>query len=103
MIEEPNRLEPDPPDLAGDAVDEQLQRVVQRPDGFHWIASDGHQEFGPFATLDDALADMQSPSDDSVEPDESLAEAEQELGLAEWLDPDTGALAEDTVTRIEDH
>jgi hypothetical protein len=105
MIEERNRIEPEAdeadPSVGGD--DERLQRIVQRPDGFHWIAPDGHQEFGPFATLDDALADMQSPTDDGVEPDETLAEAEQELGLAEWLDPDTGALAEDTGTRLEDH
>jgi hypothetical protein len=105
MIEERNPHEPDPlePDGASSGDDERLQRIVQRPDGFHWIAPDGHQEFGPFATLDAVLADMQGPPDDGVEPEETLAEAEQELGLSEWLDPDTGALAEDTGTRIEDH
>ena len=34
---------------------------------------------------------------------ESLLEAERELGLADWVDPDTGEPAEDTHTRIEDH
>lgn len=83
--------------------DERLQRIVQRPDGFHWIAPDGHQEFGPYDTLEAALADMDESVDDAVEPGESLDEAEQELGLTNWLDPDTGSLAEDTVTRLEDH
>ncbi len=25
--------------------------IVSRPDGYHWIAPDGRQEFGPFETL----------------------------------------------------
>jgi hypothetical protein len=102
MIEQ--RKDPEAADgNAGGGDDERLQRIVQRPDGFHWIAPDGHQEFGPYTTLEAALADMDEAGDDDVEPGETLAEAEQELGLADWLDPDTGALAEDTVTRLEDH
>lgn len=83
--------------------DDRAQRVVQRPDGFHWIAPDGHQEFGPFATFEEALADMGDAADDGVEPGETLEEAERELGISEWLDPDTGAPAEGTATRLEDH
>ncbi|MFO1220126.1 MAG: hypothetical protein U1E89_17290 [Burkholderiaceae bacterium] len=83
--------------------DDRAQRVVQRPDGYHWIAPDGHQEFGPFASLEEALADMGDAADDGVEPGETLEEAERELGLAEWLDPDTGSLAEGTSPRLEDH
>ena len=33
----------------------------------------------------------------------SLPEAELALGLSDWVDPDTGELAEATHTRIEDH
>ena len=32
-----------------------------------------------------------------------LQEAESELGISEWIDPDTGVPAEDNVPRIEDH
>lgn len=105
----PNPNEPpDEPEVPidadqGTADDDRLQRIVQRPDGYHWIAPDGHQEFGPFETLEDALADMLEPGEEGVEPGETLSEAERELGLAEWLDPDTGSLAEDTSTRLEDH
>lgn len=100
-----DRIAPEPPVDADTSIDadERLQRIVQRPDGFHWIAPDEHQEFGPFSTLEEALADMSEASDDTVEPGETLAEAEQELGISEWLDPDTGAPAEDTGTRIEEH
>jgi hypothetical protein len=34
---------------------------------------------------------------------EGLQEAESELGINEWIDPDTGGPAEDNVPRIEDH
>ena len=85
-----------------DPREEMLRRVVERPDGLHWLALDGQQEFGPFATLDEALAAMNESGDEAPEPGQTLAEAEQELGIAEWLDPQTGSPAEDTRTRIED-
>lgn len=72
----------------------EMGQVVHRPDGYHWQAPDGKQEFGPFATLEDALADMQSANPDAPEPGETLQEAEDEIGLADWVDPDTGELAE---------
>lgn len=68
--------------------------IVYRPDGYHWIAPDGHQEFGPFATRADAMADRDEASDGIPAPGESLEEAEDELGQASWIDPDTGELAE---------
>lgn len=103
MTEQRNPFDAGDDGEAGGDGDERLQRIVQRPDGYHWIALDGHQEFGPYESIEAALADMDDSADDGVEPGESLAEAEQELGLTNWLDPDTGSLAEDTVTRLEDH
>lgn len=77
--------------------------LVRHPDGYYWVAPDGLQEFGPFATAEEALADMNAGSDEAPEPGETLQEAEQELGLADWVDADTGELAEGTGTRLEDH
>jgi hypothetical protein len=34
---------------------------------------------------------------------ESLAEAESEVGIAGWLDPDSGEISEEERPRIEEH
>jgi len=82
-------------------------RVVERPDGFYWQATDTGEEHGPFDTLDEAVVDMQAGGgadpDTDYEPSETLEEAEAELGLADWIDPETGEPAEESVPRIEDH
>lgn len=71
------------------------ERIVARPDGYHWIALDSRQEFGPFETIEAARADMlDAEADGAVPPVESLQEAESELGIADWIDPNTGELAE---------
>jgi hypothetical protein len=70
-------------------------RIVKRPDGFHWIALDGRQEFGPFETLALAMADLLDTADeDAPQPGEALQEAESEMGIADWIDPETGDPAE---------
>jgi len=78
-------------------------RVVERPDGFYWQARDGGKESGPFATLLEATEDMQYSADSDYEPGESIEQAEAEIGISEWVDPDTGELAEELTPRIEDH
>jgi hypothetical protein len=78
-------------------------RIVDRPDGYYWQSKDGGRECGPFATLLEAVQDMQVSDDETPEPGETLAEAEAELGIADWIDPDTGQLAEEESTRIEEH
>jgi hypothetical protein len=78
-------------------------RIVERPDGFFWMDKETGQLYGPFETLLEAVQDMEIQSDDAYEPAESLEEAEAELGLTSWVDADTGELAEDTFTRLEDH
>ncbi len=96
----PLLVEPAPDDLSLPDSD----ALVQHPDGWYWLAPDGKQQFGPFATAEEARAEMMAAADDDVvEPGETLQEAEDELGLADWVDPDTGSLAEATHTRIEDH
>src|SRR5919201_4406886 len=80
-------------------------RVIERPDGFYWEAKKG-EPHGPFPTLAEAEADMLADGaaeEDEVEVPGALQEAESELGVAEWIDPDTGGPAEDNVPRIEDH
>ena len=78
-------------------------RIVERPDGFFWLDKDSGKLFGPFDTLLEAVQDMEYQPDSDYEPAESLEEAEEELGLTDWVDAETGELAEDTLTRFEDH
>ena len=78
--------------------------VIERPDGFYWQAKKD-EPHGPFPTLAEAEADMLSggATEEEGEAAEGLQEAESELGINEWIDPDTGGPAEDNVPRIEDH
>ena len=69
-------------------------KVVQHPDGFYWVAADGRQQFGPFETAAEARADRDRFDERMPEPGESLEEAESEIGIADWIDPDTGEPAE---------
>lgn len=80
-------------------------RIVERPDGYYWLDKQTDEKFGPFASLLAAIADMESSvnSDTELEPGESLKEAEEEIGIADWIDPDTGEPAEESVPHIEDH
>jgi hypothetical protein len=81
--------------------------LVEHPDGYYWLTPDGRQQFGPFATAAEALAEMHAASEDALEQGESLhdalEEAEQELGIADWVDPDTGEPAAEMRPRLEDH
>lgn len=73
----------------------ELGELLHRPDGYYWLAADSGQELGPFATMEEALAEMAgADADEEAEPGESLEEAEDEIGIADWIDPDTGEPAE---------
>ena len=80
------------------------ERIISRPDGHHWLSLDGRREFGPFDTFEDALADMQADAEETaMEPGETLQEAELELGISDWIDPDSGEPAEGLSTpRLHD-
>ncbi|HEY7239713.1 MAG TPA: hypothetical protein VH600_11125 [Burkholderiales bacterium] len=78
--------------------------ILKRPDGFYWQRKSGDLR-GPFVTRAEAEADRLAGGapEDEFQSGESLQEAESEIGMAEWIDPDTGGPAEDSVPRIEDH
>lgn len=76
---------------------------IERPDGVYWRSRDGGKEYGPFKTLAVAQADAEAFEVGEFGPGESVEEAEAEIGIADWVDPDTGAPAEESVPRIEDH
>jgi len=82
-------------------------KLLERPDGFFWLDQATGKSYGPFATLVEAQQDMDfnagADFETDFEAEDSLDEIEEELGLAAWVDPDTGELAEDTLTHLEDH
>ncbi|HOW47325.1 MAG TPA: hypothetical protein P5163_03540 [Rubrivivax sp.] len=86
--------EPTADELGRAAADDAALRVLSRPDGYYWLSIDGRQEVGPFDTVAEALADMDSGDASGWVPGETLAEAESELGVSDWIDPDSGQLAE---------
>jgi hypothetical protein len=77
-------------------------RVIERPDGFYWQEKDEAREHGPFATLIEAVEDMEAADNDAPEPGETVEEAEAEIGVANWIDPDTGEPAEEERPHIDD-
>ena len=77
-------------------------RVIERPDGFYWQDREEAREHGPFATLLEAVEDMEAAENGAPEPGETLEEAEAEIGIASWIDPETGAPAEEERPHIDD-
>jgi len=66
-------------------------RIVERPDGFYWHdEKESDKVFGPFPTLLDAIQDMEYNAESDYEPGETLEQAEEEIGISDWIDPETG-------------
>lgn len=82
--------------------DYEKRRLIERPDGFYWEDTTTGETFGPFSTLLEAANDMESGAEEALEPGEAVREAEDEIGIADWIDPDTGEPAEEQRPRIED-
>lgn len=78
-------------------------RIIERPDGFYWQDKTTDEEYGPFETLREAMQDMEYSAESDVVETESLQEAEEEIGMADWIDPETGEPAEESRPRTEDH
>lgn len=77
-------------------------QVIERPDGFYWQDKLTEKEYGPFTSLLEAVQDMQGQGDNGYEEGESLEDAEEEIGMSTWIDPDTGEPAEGVSPRLSD-
>jgi len=78
-------------------------RIVERPNGFYWRSKGTAREYGPFASMIEAVDDMNAMGDAVLEPGETLREAEDEVGIADWIDPETGEPAEESRPHLEEH
>lgn len=94
MPKKPPRRTPaiEPPDEP--VADSDMGPILARPDGYYWEAPDGKQEFGPFESVAQAMADRDSAADEASGPGETLQEAEDEIGISDWIDPETGQPAD---------
>jgi len=70
--------------------------IVERPDGFYWQEKEGDKVFGPFATLLEAIQDMEYSAESDYEPGETLEQAEEEIGISDWIDRETGQPGEES-------
>lgn len=82
--------------------------IAERPDGYYWTDRRSGRSRGPFASIAEARADHLGTEESGVEdsdfePGETLREAEDEIGIADWIDPETGAPAEAYRPHLEDH
>ncbi len=77
--------------------------VTERPDGFYWQVKGEDREYGPFASYLEAMQDVDARGEEPGEPGKSLAEAESELGVSDWIDEETGEPAEERAPRLEQH
>ncbi len=77
-------------------------RVTERPDGFYWQDKLTDELYGPFPTLVEAMQDIQDQADTGYEEGESLKEAEAEIGIADWTDPETGEPSESLQPHLSD-
>ncbi|WBY02296.1 hypothetical protein PE066_01845 [Ramlibacter tataouinensis] len=68
--------------------------IVERPDGYYWLADEELGEVGPFKTYEEAEADRNSAGVEATEPGETVREAQGEIGMNEWTDAETREPAE---------
>ena len=78
-------------------------RILERPDGFYWQDKADGRDYGPFATLIEAVMDMQAADESELAPEETVDEAESEIGIAGYRDAESGELAEEERPRLEEH
>ena len=77
-------------------------RIIERANGFYWQDKVTDELCGPFATLVEAMQDMQNQEETDYQEGESLAEAEADIGMAGWIAPETGEAAEDLQLHLGD-
>ena len=82
--------------------EDDIARLIERPDGYYWQNKITDKLYGPFPSLSDAMEDTQYQEGGDYEEGESLLEAEAEIGITDWVDPFTGELAEDSAPHLSD-
>ena len=74
--------------------DSEPPEILDRPDGYYWSSPDGNEAFGPYETYELAEAARDGFVTDGVAPGDALMQAEREIGIADWIDAETGEPAQ---------
>ena len=90
----PSRKKRTPRLAVASVIDSAPPAVIERPDGHDWQAPDGHQGGGPFESYELAQSGRDAVGDEALAPGETLQEAVHEIGIADWIDAETGQPAE---------
>ena len=77
-----------------EVADVAVPAIVDRPDGYYWIGPDGERDFGPYETYELAKEARDAVDDEALAPGDALLVAEREIGIADWIDAETGEPAE---------
>lgn len=77
-----------------EAVSDVPGPILDRPDGYYWQDPEGRLEFGPFESYEAARLDRDRFDEERLIPGETLQQAESEVGIADWIDAETGEPAE---------
>ena len=94
--------DPEEAEVAQAALADDSTSLVERPDGFYWQDKNTGKLYGPFPSSTEATLDMQYQEDSDYEEGESLQEAEAEIGISDWIDPETGGPAEGLTPHLSD-
>lgn len=78
-----------------------VTKVMERRDGFYWKFKGSSKESGPFATLLDAINDMEAVEQSDCGLDGSLDDAD--IGITAWMDPETGLPPEAAILHVEEY
>jgi hypothetical protein len=85
---------PAPADDAAAGGDADAAEIVERPDGYYWLPPGELAEVGPFESYELAQADRDAVGEEQLEPNETLKQAERDIGINDWIDVETGQPAE---------
>lgn len=78
-------------------------RIVDRPDGYYWQSTETNEESGPFRTLSEVVEDLEFNADSDFDAPDTLEEAEADLGVDGYIDPETGELEDPSLPRLGEH
>ncbi|MFM9971310.1 MAG: hypothetical protein ACKVQK_23250 [Burkholderiales bacterium] len=79
--------------------------VIKRAKGYYWRDIEEGKLQGPFASRQKALENYEDRAGFLADDDgaQALTEFEDLIGIADWIDPDTGMPAEESTPRLDLH